>query len=184
MEQEQIEKMYLQSSDKNYHTFLHNEGWKYDTEATASAGYERLKKSKIGEPLTWEEFWAELQIEGDASAAQELYKTLHRHMKNGALSAYKLYEYARYRWCIRCPEAVVAYQVGSKRWAVNNCCETISEDRAILLLNSEWGFEASRIKLLGTPYYDATDWNYICFRCGSCDWVMQEIKYNNLRKFK
>ena len=101
MEQEQIEKICLESSDKNYHTFLHNEGWKYDTEATAIAGYERLKKSKIGEPLTWEEFWAELQIEGDTFAAQKLYQTLRHHMKNGALSAYKLYEYARHRSAAR-----------------------------------------------------------------------------------
>lgn len=48
MEQEQIKKMCLETSDKNYHTFLHNEGWKYDTEAAAIAGYERLRKSTLG----------------------------------------------------------------------------------------------------------------------------------------
>lgn len=174
MDQEQIMMMCQKASDKKYAKFLSDEGWKYETEADALAGYGRMVKSEQGEPLTWDEFWAELRMEGDTSAAQELYKTLQRHMKNGALSAYKLYEYARHRWCIRCPEAVVAYQTGPKHWAVNNCSETISEERAKLLINSEWGFEASRIKLLGTPYYDATDWNFICFRCGSCDWVMQD----------
>lgn len=24
------------------------------------------------------------------------------------------------------------------------------------------------------PYYDATDWNFICFRCGPYDWLMQD----------
>ena len=112
-------------------------------------------------------------MEGDLSAAQKLYRILRRHMDNGALNAYELYGYARHRWCVRCPEAVIAYQTGPECWAVNNCGEAISEERAIQRLNSEWGFEASRIKLLGTPYYDATDWNFIPFRCGRYDWIMQ-----------
>lgn len=174
MEREQIIKMCLESSDKAYHTFLHNEGWKYDTKEDAIAGYERQRKSTLGAPLTWEEFWAELRIEDAPSAAQELYRVLRRHMESGALTAYDLYKYARFRWCVRCPEAaVIAYQTGPKRWAVNNCGEAISEEQAILRLNSEWGFETRRIKLLGTPYYDATDWNFIPFHCGRYDWIMQ-----------
>ena len=153
MEHEQIMMIYQKTSDKKYAKFLSDEGWKYDTEAAALAGYARMVKAEQGKPLTWEEFWAELRMEGDTSAAQKLYRTLCEHMENGALSAYQLYEYAHHRWCIS---------------------ETISEDRARLLLNSEWGFEASRIKLLGIPYYDATDWNFICFRCGPYDWIMQD----------
>ena len=174
MEHEQIMMIYQKTSDKKYAKFLSDEGWKYDTEAAALAGYARMVKAEQGKPLTWEEFWAELRMEGDTSAAQKLYRTLCEHMENGALSAYQLYEYAHHRWCIRCPEAVVAYQTGPKRWAVNTCGETISEDRARLLLNSEWGFEASRIQLQGTPYYDATDWNFIRFRCGALDWLMKD----------
>ena len=174
MEREQIAKMCLECSDKDYHIFLHNEGWKYDTKEDAIAGYERQKKSSLGAPLTWDEFWAELRMKDAPSAAQELYQVLCRHMENGALTAYDLYQYARFRWCVRSPEAVIAYQTGPKRWAVNNCGEAISEERAILRLNSEWGFEASRIKLLGAPYYDATDWNFICFHCGSYDWLMRD----------
>lgn len=113
-------------------------------------------------------------MDGDSTAAQKLYLTLCRHMENGALSAYQLYGYAKHKWCVRHPEAVTAYQIGPKRWSVNTCGETNTEDRARLLLNSEWGFEASRIKLLGVPYYDATDWNFICFRCGRYDWLMKD----------
>ena len=174
MEREQIAKMCLECSDKDYHIFLHNEGWKYDTKEDAIAGYERQKKSSLGAPLTWDEFWAELRMKDAPSAAQELYQVLCRHMENGALSAYDLYKYARFRWCVRHPEAVVAYQIGPKRWAVNTCGEKISEEQARQRLNSEWGFEASRIKLLGVPYYDATDWNFICFHCGRYDWLMQD----------
>ena len=165
--------IHQKTSDKKYAKFLSDEGWKYDTEADALAGYARLIKAEQKIPLTWEEFWSELQMEGDLSAAQKLYRILRRHMDNGALNAYELHGYARHRWCVRCPEAVIAYQTGPKCWAVNNCGEAISEERAIQRLNSEWGFEASRIKLLGTPYYDATDWNFIPFRCGRYDWIMQ-----------
>ncbi|MEH2937491.1 hypothetical protein [Lawsonibacter sp. JLR.KK007] len=173
MEYEQIMMIHQKTGDKKYAKFLSDEGWKYDTETDALAGYARLIKAEQKIPLTWEEFWSELQMEGDLSAAQKLYRILRRHMDNGALNAYELYGYARHRWCVRCPEAVIAYQTGPKCWAVNNCGEAISEERAIQRLNSEWGFEASRIKLLGTPYYDATDWNFIPFRCGRYDWIMQ-----------
>ena len=173
MNQEQLSEISSRTADQKYIKFISDEGWKYETEEELAAGYARLVKAEQKIPLTWEEFWAELRMEDDPSTAQKLYQILRRHMESGALTAYDLYQYARFRWCVRCPEAVIAYQTGPKRWAVNNCGETISKEQAILRLNSEWGFEASRIKLLGTPYYDATDWNFIPFRCGRYDWIMQ-----------
>lgn len=173
MNQEQLSKISSRTADQKYIKFISNEGWKYETEEELAAGYARLVKTEQKIPLTWEEFWAELRMKDDPSTAQKLYQVLRRHMESGALTAYDLYKFARFCWCVRCPEAVIAYQIGPKRWAVNNCGEVISEERAILRLNSEWGFETSRIKLLGTPYYDATDWNFIPFRCGRYDWIMQ-----------
>lgn len=149
-------------------------GWKYQTEEQLLAGYMRQSKSKQGTPLTLAEFLVELQLKGNTVIAQRLYSILRGHVNNGVLSAYDLYKYAKFQWCINYPEAVIAYQTGPKRWEVNNCDETISEERAIVLLNSEWGFEASRIKLLGTPYYESTDWNFIGFRCGPYDWLMRD----------
>ena len=63
---------------------------------------------------------------------------------------------------------------GKPSWAVNTCDTEYQEECAKLLINSEWGFEASRIQLQGTPYYDATDWNFIRFRCGPLDWLMKD----------
>ena len=175
MELEKLAEISSRTADQKYIKFISDEGWKYETEEQLAAGYARMVKAEQGEPLTWEEFRAELRLDdNDPTAAQKLYRMLLRHMENGALSAYQLYGYARHKWCVKHPEAVTAYQIGPKRWAVNTCGETISEDRARLLLNSEWGFEASRIKLLGAPYYDATDWNFICFHCGSYDWLMRD----------
>ncbi len=174
MDQEQLNEISSRTSDQKYIKFISDEGWKYGTEEELTAGYARLVKAEQKIPLTWEEFWAELRMDGDPSAAQKLYQVLRQHMESGALTAYDLYQYARFRWCVRCPEAVIAYQTGPKRWAVNNCGEAISEEEAIQRLNSEWGFETRQIKLLSTPYYDATDWNFIPFHCGPYDWLMQD----------
>lgn len=173
MEHEEIMALCQKTGDEKYAKYLADEGWKYETEEDARAGYRRMTKSQSGTPLTLKEFLAELRMEDAPSTTQQLYHTLLGLVKTGALSPYDVYHYARYHWCIRCPEAVIAYEIGPKRWAVNNCAETITEDRAKLLLNADFGFEASRIKLLGTPYYDASDWNFICFRCGPYDWLMR-----------
>lgn len=174
MEQEEILKICQKTSDEQYAKFLVDEGWKYDTESEALAGYHRKVKSMTGTLLTFEEFLAELRDYDDIELLQNLYNTLHGYVEKGILFPPRVYQYAKFRWCLKKPEAVVAYQTGHDCWAVNNCAESISEDRAKLLINAEFGFEASRIKPLGIPYYDATDWNFICFRCGAYDWLMQD----------
>jgi hypothetical protein len=173
MELEELDESCNRTANQKYIKFISDEGWKYETEEELAAGYARMVKAEQGSPLTWKEFWAELRMDDDSTAAQKLYRRLRRLMENGALSAYQLYGYARHKWCVRCPEAVAAYQIGPKRWAVNNCGEAISEDRAQLLLNSRWGLEAGRIKLPGIPHCDAADWNFICFHCGPYDWLMR-----------
>lgn len=138
------------------------------------AGYDRMKRSTNGTLLTFEEFWAELENTGDERTLRQLYDTLCKYVQMVILSPYGVYQYARFRWCLKHPEAAIACQTGPKQWKISTCDEVISEDRALLLINSEFGFEASRIRLLGTPYYDATDWNFIRFRCGPYDWLMQD----------
>ena len=89
------------------------------------------------------------------------------------MTVFDLYQYARFRWCRNHPEAVAAYRAGPHSWVVNTCDTEFQEECAKLLINSEWGFDASRIKILGTPYYESTDWNFICFRYGPYDWLMR-----------
>ncbi len=174
MEWEHIEEICLKTSDSKCHVFLQNEGWRYDSEETALAGYGRLKKSSHGSLLTEDEFLEEIFPVEDIKAARRLYHILRSLAESGALTSLSLYQYARFKWCISRPEAIVACQTGPKRWEVNNCAEAITEDRAKVLLNSEFGFEVSRLELLGTPYYGATDWNFIRFRCGRYDWLMRD----------
>lgn len=174
MNNDQLEVIRNKTGDQKYLDYISDQSWKYQTEEQLLAGYARLTKAKQGIPLSPDECLQELQADEHTYTARQLYSVLLGYVKESALSAYDLYQYARFRWCVNHPEAVIACQTGPKRWEVNTCGRSISEERAKLLVNSEWGFEASRIKLLGTPYYDATDWNFIRFRCGPYDWLMRD----------
>ena len=174
MEQEELARLCENTQDKDYIIFLINEGWKCRDETDALVRYSRLRKSKEGEPLTFEEFSAELETMPTDVFAKQLYNALIPLVAKGALTALGLYQYARFRWCRNHPEAVIACQTSPHSWAVNTCDTEYREECAKLLINSEWGFEASRIQLQGTPYYDATDWNFIRFRCGPLDWLMKD----------
>lgn len=79
--------------------------------------------------------------------------------------------YAHYKWYLRDAKAIIAYQEGRDRWIVNNCGTEVSEDTAKIAVNSEWGFEASRVRIIGTPYYDATDYQFIRFDCKQMTWL-------------
>lgn len=173
MNHEQLNAISGRTTDQKYIKFISDEGWKYHTEEQLTAGYARRVKAEQGTPLSLEEFMAERGATGDNVLVKQLYHKLLPLVEKQALTALELYQFAKFGWCRNHPEAVTAYQTGPKSWAVNTCDEEIPEDRALLLINSEYGFEASRIKLLGTPYYDATDWNFICFHCGACDWIMR-----------
>lgn len=174
MQQEELAKLCENTQDKDYIVFLINEGWKCRDETDALVRYSRLRKSKEGKPLTLDEFSAELEAVPADVLTKQLYNELILLVGKGVLTALGLYQYARFRWCRNHPEAVVAYQTGPHSWAVNTCDTEYPEECAKLLINSKWGFEASRIQLQGTPYYDATDWNFIRFRCGALDWLMKD----------
>ena len=69
-------------------------------------------------------------------------------------------DYAYYAWCLRKPEAIIAYQIGTgkdtpvhQKWAVNNCAQEITEAEARVAVCEEFGFEVSRVRIIGTPYY-------------------------------
>lgn len=173
MELEKLTSLCNNTKDKDYIKFLEDEGWRCKDEVEALTRYDRLRKSIKGVPLTLEEFSDELGTGPGNVNARQLYDALSSLLEKGALTAFGLYIYARVRWCRNHPEAVVAYQTGPHSWEVNTCDTEYQEECAKLLINSEWGFEASRIEILGTPYYESTDWNFICFRCGALDWLMK-----------
>lgn len=149
----------------DFDKFILDEGWQYKTEETLRAGYDRAWKCAHGITLSEEEFIAEAGERYDLETLKEVYSVLSDMVQAKRIAPSEIYRYASYKWCLRSPDAIVAYQEGRERWIVNNCETEITTDRAIIEVNREWGFEASKIEIIGTPYYDATDWQYIRFNC-------------------
>lgn len=161
----------------DFEKFVLDRGYEYKTEAALKAGYDRTWKAGHGITLTAEEFAAEV---GSVETAGEVYDVLSTFVREKKISAADLFQYARFRWCWRKPEAIIAYQIDPnketpihRKWAVNNCSEEITEEEARIKVCEEFGFEASRVRIIGTPYYDATDWNFIRFDCAGWAWLMK-----------
>lgn len=158
---------------KPFEKFVLDNGYLYDSSDALKAGYDRAWKAQHGITLTEEEFAAEVMSRGKLVDASGLYEAVMEHVNAGRLTAGDVMQYAHYRWCVNRPEAVIAYHVGREKWAVNNCSEEITEEAARIEVCEEFGFEASRVKIIGTPYYDATDWNFIRFNCSGRAWLMK-----------
>lgn len=152
--------------------FVLDNGYKYETAGDLQAGYDRQQKADQDVLITLEEFLTEAgRVQGDPAA--DTYEVLAALVGEGKLRPRKVFGYAHYRWCLDKPEAVIAYQTGRDEWAVNNCGEEVTEEAARILVCEEWGFEASRVQIIETPYYDATDWQFIRFDCAHVPWLWQ-----------
>ena len=165
----------------DFEKFVLDRGYMFATEADLKAGYDRKWKANHGIALTLEEFTAEAECRGrKLDTLQEVYRVISEHIKAGRLTAGALMDYAYFMWCLRKPEAIIAYQIGTgkdtpvhQKWAVNNCSQEIAEAEARVAVCEEFGFEVSRVRIIGTPYYDATDWNFIRFDCAGRCWLMK-----------
>lgn len=158
----------------DFERFVLDRGYLYDTEEELKSGYDRLWKATHGILVTAEEFAAEVKsrVKWDkALDTSALYETLVQLVGEKKMKPGEVFGYAAYTWCLRNPEAVVAYQTAPDKWLVNNCDTEISADRARVEVCEEWGFEASRVRIIGTPYYDATDWQFIRFDCAHMTWL-------------
>lgn len=158
----------------DFEKFILDRGYLYDTEEELKAGYDRPWKARHEILVTAEEFDAEIKsrVKWDkALDTAKLYETLVRLVQEKKLTPGDVMQYAVYTWCLRKPEAVVAYEEAPGKWLVNNCGTEISEERARVEVCEEWGFEASRVRIIGTPYYDATDWQFIRFDCAHMTWL-------------
>lgn len=160
-----------------FEKFVLDDGYKFKTEEALRGGYDRVWKCSRNILLTEDEFVAEAGLginafsQWNEDTAREVYNVLAGFVKDGKITAGEVYRYAHYKWCLRNPEAVIAYEEGRDKWVVNNCDTEVSEEEAKIAVNSEWGFEASRVKIIGTPYYDATDYQYIRFDCAHMTWL-------------
>lgn len=155
-----------------FEKFVLDRGFEFPTEEALKAAYDRAWKASHEIMATQEEFLVEANMHRIHPNAADTYEALAELVAEKKLAPSSVYGYARYGWCLNDPEAVAAYQTDRERWSVNNCDTEITTERAVVEVNQEWGFEASRIKILDNPYYESTDWNWIRFDCAGMSWLM------------
>lgn len=158
------------SKISHFDKFVLDRGYKYKTEGELKAAYDRAWRASHNILITLEDFLAETEKKPDEPAA-DTYEALVKFVEEKKLQPRDVMEYARFRWCLNRPEAVVAYRTERDKWTVNDCDTEITEEQAKVKVCEEWGFEASRVNIIGTPYYDATDWQFIRFNCAGIAWL-------------
>ena len=110
----------------DFEKFVLDRGYMFATEADLKAGYDRKWKANHGIALTLEEFTAEAECRGrKLDTLQEVYRVISEHIKAGRLTAGALMDYAYYAWCLREPEAIIAYQIGTRRFTRNGRSITV-----------------------------------------------------------
>lgn len=122
--------------------------------------------------VSMDEFLAEAEKKQSDPAA-DVYEILTGLVETKKLRPGEVLNYAHFHWCLDTPEAIVAWQTGRDKWTVNNCDTEITEEAALIKICEEWGFETGRTHIIGTPYYDATDYQFIRFNCAHMAWLWQ-----------
>ena len=159
--------------------YIKDNSYKFKTDEELEAAKYRAMKTINGLPLTLSEFVAKATEGGnpanhDPKTLEAVYEKLASLVNRGKAENVDFSGYAGFGWCLRNPEAIICYEVAGSdkdRWQVNNCADEITKAEAIIEINREWGFEASRTDIIGIPYYTATDYQYIRFDCAHMTWL-------------
>ena len=170
------EKIRLETEFSNrtaFQKFVVDYGFEYETMVELNAAYDRGWKAQHSILISEEEFLTEARQQ-DNKITRNVYSVLVGLVNDRKLSASKVYQYARFKWCLKNAAAIKAYECDSGEWVVNNCDTEISERKSKIKVNEEWHFEADWIKIIGTSYYDATDWQFIRFDTGNMAWLWSE----------
>lgn len=165
----------------DYLHFLKHEAFYFSEngEGGCARAYDRRLKAKEGFRLAYEEFIEEARVvsadmdEAQTTNARNVYDKLIAMMDKGEMKPYSMMSFSH---LVRQPsvntDMIQACLVGCNKWEVNFCLEEVTVEKAKCLINEEFGFEVGRIKILGVPCYDATDYNYIRFDCAGLTWLM------------
>jgi len=161
----------LKDKPSDFEQFVIDCGQRYSTLNLLGEAYDRHYKSNHNMLITEDDFIAEAGEFYDAETLKVVYNKLKGFYELHRLTARELYDFARFKWCLRHPEAIIARKLNEQRWHVNNCDTEISIPEAQIRINDMFGFEASGIEIVGTPYYDATDCQFIIFRTREIEWI-------------
>lgn len=181
---EKIRKTLKGEPASDYEKYVLKYGYKHKTVGALKAAYGRQLKGLKNIMLSREEFLAETED----NQSEATYDALAALVNAAKLEPKEVLRYVRFRWCLRDAKAIVAYQIsplntaGCWGWAVNTCDTEIDPDLARLKASDEFGFEIGRIKIIGTPYYEATDWNFIRFDCAGWSWLMKDSELYQIYK--
>lgn len=156
----------------DFDQYVLDNGYRYKTREELYAGYDRHWKAARDILVTMEEFLIEADKKKSELAA-DTYEALVGLVEEKKLRPGEVLSYAHFHWCLNKPEAVIAYRTGRDKWTVNNCDTEITEGEARIKICEEWGFETGRTHIIGTPYYDATDYQFIRFNCAHMTWLWQ-----------
>ena len=156
----------------DFDKFVLDNGYRYETREALQAGYERHWKAAHDILISLEEFLIEAEKQ-PSDPATDVYNALVDLVEEKKLRPGEVLNYAHFHWCLDTPEAIVAWQTGRDKWTVNNCSTEITEEAALIKICEEWGFETGRTHIIGTPYYDATDYQFIRFNCAHMAWLWQ-----------
>jgi len=135
-----------------------------------TAAYDHLWKCSHDILITKDEFMLEAG-EKSKDTAGAVYDVFAEFASQNKLSASAVYIYAHFRWCLNDASLIVAYRLERNKWLLNSCSAEVSIDEAKACVNKEWGFETGRIEIIGTPCYDATNYQFIRFDCGHMRWL-------------
>lgn len=156
----------------DFDKFVLDNGYRYETREALQAGYERHWKAAHDILVSMDEFLAEAEKKQSDPAA-DVYEILTGLVEAKKLRPGEVLNYAHFHWCLDTPEAIVAWQTGRDKWTVNNCSTEITEEVARIKICEEWGFETGRTHIIGIPYYDSTDYQFIRFNCAHMTWLWQ-----------
>ena len=156
----------------DFDKFVLDNGYRYKTREELQAGYDRHWKAAHDILISMEEFFAEAEKEPSITTGST-YHALVELVEAKKLRPREVLSYAHYHWCLNKPEAIIAFRTGRDEWSVNNCDTEITEEAALVKICEEWGFETGRTHIIGIPYYDATDYQFIRFNCARMTWLWQ-----------
>lgn len=90
--------------------FIRDRGYEFKTPEELKAGFDRAWKCRCNELITQDEFVAEAGVHFEGETVRDTYNALAAMVESGKLDASDVYRYARFKWCLRNPSAVVAYE--------------------------------------------------------------------------
>jgi hypothetical protein len=132
--------------------------------------YKRSLAIEHNVPLLYEDFLVRIN-KPHSEAAAYAFECMRDLYYSEPMSLSTLYNH-RFAWVYY--SWVDRPEIENNKYAENTCPTIISRDKAIEVIHLNLGFDKRLIRIAGTAYYEATDWNYIRFAVRGWAFVFQD----------